>query len=81
MHLERHRHRYCTRNLLRLQTTWFKKITGVDSNRKQPHRQLQLRMLVTKEAETGMIPGMPEVNRQLKGDHLLGEIFQLSSCN
>jgi len=42
---------------------------------------LQLRRLATKVMITGQIQGMPEVNRQLKGDHLLGEICQLSSCN
>ena len=85
--MESNRHRYCTKYLLRLQTTYFRKITGDDFNRwhsncnRKQLRQLQIRVPATKKMTTGPIPGMPEVNRQLKDVHLLGEICQLSSCN
>ena len=87
--MENIHHQCCTRDLLRYPITYCRKITG-DSNDyegwqrnfgRKKTKVLQLRRLATKVMITGQIQGMPEVNRQLKGDHLLGEICQLSSSN
>jgi hypothetical protein len=90
--LESNHHLSYIRNSLRFLIICNRKITGVklpvnsdcdgwqrNLGRKKL-RMLQLRMLGTK-VDAGKIPGMLAVNRQRKGDLLLGVIFQRSKFN
>jgi hypothetical protein len=90
--LESNHHLSYIRNSLRFLIICTRKISGVklpvnsdfdgwlmNLGRKKL-RMLQLRMLGTK-VDAGKIPGMLAVNRQRKGDLLLGVIFQRSKFN